>query len=223
MKISMVTGVWKRPEVFKMFAKGVHHLDVDINVIVAGSEGDTSRKMVESEGFNYIEIANQPLATKMNATTLAAKGSDYVICMGSDDVLSQELLNHYIIWMEKGYDFIGVQDFYFYDTKSGKSLYWGGYRDRRRFMHSAGAGRCISSDLMNRWKWQPWKVGDDDMLDNSMQGRIRGKQKILNIRELGVYALDIKSSTNMTPFKKWDNTTFFDSNIIKSKFHYIFD
>lgn len=229
MKISLITGVWKRPEVFKMFAKGVRHLtdnlDIDLNVIVAGSEGKTSKKLVEDEGFIYIEMPNEPLSTKMNATALIAKelGSDYVLCMGSDDVMSVELMQEYIKWMELGYDFIGVLDFYFYDTVSGRALYWGGYRERYRRGVTCGAARCVSSSLMDKWDWQPWKLGHDDYLDNSMEGRIQGKQKILSLKSLKMYALDIKSSTNMTPFERWGNTRFIDANILKNKFSYLFE
>lgn len=226
----MVTGVWKRPEVFEMFAKGVHHLnaeieDLNLEVICAGSEGEKSRKMVEAHGFHYIEIPNKPLAVKMNATTLKAKelDSDYVICMGSDDIIHPDLMREYLKWMQKKTDFIGVTDFYFYDTESGKSLYWGGYRERYRLNVTAGAARVISKQLMNRWDWMPWFTKHDDFLDNSMQGRIRGKIKILNMKSLGLYGLDIKSSTNMTPFEAWDNTEFIDSDIIKEKFDYLFE
>lgn len=76
---------------------------------------------------------------------------------------------------------------------------------------------------MNQWGWKPWRVGDDAMLDNSMQSRIRGRQKILNLKRLGMYALDIKSSTNMTPFELWDNTEYIDPDIIKREFPYIFE
>ena len=225
MKISMVTGLWKRPDVFEMFAKGVHNLGIEIDVIVAGSEGEQSRKMVEAHGFHYIEIPNQPLAKKMNATTLKAKelGSDYVICMGSDDIMSPELMQLYIKFMNEGYEFIGIQDMYFYDTVSRKSLYWGGYRDSKRWMHTAGAARCISSTLMDKWQWQPWKVSDSAFLDNSMQGRIMGRQKVINIRKEGLFALDIKSSTNMTPFARWDNTRLIDTETIKKEFPYVFE
>ena len=108
----MVTGVWKRPEIFEMFAIGVHNLGIDIDVIVAGSEGDKSRAMVEAHGFHYIEIANKPLSKKMNATTLKAKelGADYVICMCSYDIISPELMQEYIKWMVLGYDYIGIID-----------------------------------------------------------------------------------------------------------------
>ena len=225
MKISIVTGVWKRPEVFEMFAQGIKNLGVEVDVIVAGSEGKRSRDMVQAHGFYYGEVANQPLASKMNATTLMAKDlkSDYVICMGSDDIISPGLMQEYLKWMELGYDFIGCQDWYFYDVQSGKAMYWGGYRDRLRRYVTCGAGRVISKKLMDRWKWKPWNIGDSAMLDTSMDGRIRGKQKVLNLKALGLYALDIKSKENMTPFEPWDNTKFIDSGIIKREFPYLFE
>lgn len=222
MNITVVTGVWKRPEVFEMFAKGIKNLGVDVRVIVAGSEGDRSRNMVEAHGFDYIEIKNEPLAEKMNATTLSAKGSDYVICMGSDDIISPELMQEYLKHMKEGYDFIGVTDFYFWDTVGQRALYWGGYRERYRKGVTAGAARCISARLMDEWNWMPWKVEHSKYLDNSMEGRITGSKKILSLKELGLFALDIKSSTNMTPFALWDNTNYIDAQIIKDNFPYLF-
>ena len=222
MRIAMVTGVWRRPEVFEMFAKGVKHLGVDVDVIVAGSEGSRSRRMVEAKGFTYVEVPNQPLAAKMNATTMLAEGYDYVICMGSDDILSPELMKHYLKYMNEGFDFIGIEDCYFYDLRTKRAAYWGGYRERYRQGVTAGIGRCISKKLMEKWEWQPWEVSDSKYLDNSMQGRISGKQVTLNCKELGVYALDIKSVINMTPFKLWDNTSYIDAQIIRDNFKYLF-
>ena len=76
-KLVVVTGIYGRPEIFDFFAKGVkilRHKGLDIECVVAGSEGKQSRDLVEEHNFHYIEIANQPLATKMNATLLKAKG-----------------------------------------------------------------------------------------------------------------------------------------------------
>ena len=53
MKISIVTGVWKRPEVFEMFAQGIKNLGVEVDVIVAGSEGKRSRDMVQARRVIY--------------------------------------------------------------------------------------------------------------------------------------------------------------------------
>ena len=77
MKIAIVTAVWKRHEIFELFAKGIHELEkingVEIVTVVAGSERELSKNLVEKHNFLYIEIPNQPLAEKVNAPLLIAK------------------------------------------------------------------------------------------------------------------------------------------------------
>ncbi len=230
--IAIVTGVWQRPEVFEMFSRGVDYLiknsDFNYHVIVAGSEGERSRKMVESKGYIYLEVPNNPLAAKMNATTIKAGqlGCDYVLCVGSDDVVTPELMRLYSVQIEKGIDFIGVTDFYFFDTVTNKAAYWGGYKDQGRFMHTAGAARLISAKLMARWNWQPWENKHSHILDNSMQEKLSVTPHTavaLSLRKHGVYALDIKSSTNMTPFQLWDNTNFIDLSELKNAMPYVWN
>ena len=167
MRIGIVTAVWKRPEVFEMFAKGVLHLNNNTEheyfVIVAGSEGYKTKNMVEKYGFNYIEIPNNPLATKHNATTIEAKeyDPDYILFLGSDDVIGVELMNLYTKFMKRSIDFIGLKDLYFYDIETDYSSYWGGYVDSR-FGCSAGAGRLISKRLMNLWEWSVFEIKDNN-------------------------------------------------------------
>ena len=218
----IVTGMWKRPEVFKIF--GQHYKGLGIDVIVAGSEGKESEKLAKKYGFHYIEIENQPLATKMNATTLKAKelGYTHVICVGSDDLLSKELIDEYLKLMRKGYDYIGVTDFYFYEMESSKAAYWGGYRDRQRLGHTAGAGRVISRTLLDEWDWKPWDDKDSKYLDNSMQTKLRSSlhpKTTFSLKEKGLLAVDIKSQVNMTPFELWDNTSYIDPKLITDNFN----
>lgn len=229
-KIAICSAVWKRPAVFEMFAKGIKILmektEIEYKVFISGSEGSLSKKMVEKYGFTYIEIPNDPLAAKVNAATYAAQffNPDYILCIGSDDIISPELMKVYETYMRKGIDFIGVTDFYFYDTTSKQAAYWGGYRDERRKGHTAGAGRLISKRLMALWDWGPWENKDSKVLDNSMQNKMRNTPhtiEIFSLKEKGVFALDIKSATNMTPFKLWDNTSYIDAGLIKNKFPYI--
>lgn len=215
LRLAIVTGVWKRPEIFELFAKKtkqLKHKEVDIVVIVAGSEGDKTRKQVEKHGFKYIEIPNQPLAHKMNCTTdLAGKYKcDYVLCVGSDDIITQPLFDFYVEEMKKGTDFVGTLDWYFYDTNTKKFAYWGGYTDRRRG-HTCGAGRLLSSKLMNEFKWKPWDLEHSHVLDNSMQQKltkIEHTSRIISLKKEGLIGLDVKSSTNMTPFELWENTSY---------------
>jgi len=223
MKIAIVTGVWKRPEVFKIFAKGINKLrkikGVEWRVIIAGSEGMRSEAMVGIEGFQYIETPNHPLARKMNTTIEMARiwEADYVLCLGSDDIISPKLMRLFIKHMKQGIDFIGVLDFYFYDMVSKKSMYWGGYIDYRKG-HTCGAGRCLSKNLLNKWGWSIWEDKQSHILDNSMEDKLEATPHTsvkISLAQEGLFAVDIKSSTNMTPFEPWPNTEFIDSKILK--------
>jgi hypothetical protein len=176
--------------------------------------------------YQYIEIPNEPLAAKVNATTYACRNLDvhYVMCVGSDDIMSPELLNAYIPYMKRGVDFIGVTDGYFYDTVSGKSLYWGGYREPYRKGHTLGAFRALSNRLLSEWNWMPWENKDSHVLDKSMQDKLKITPHTIetfSMKSKGVFGIDIKSSTNMTPFAKWDNSEFIDSEIILKHFPYV--
>lgn len=221
MNITICTGVWKRPEVFKLFAKGVKNLPYNIRVIVSGSEGVTSRRLVTSEGFEYIEKRNKPLSNKMNAATQAAKGSDYVICMGSDDIITPEVFALYMRYMKRGYEFIGLEDLYFYDLRSSKALYWAGYSDHRKGL-TVGAGRCISANVMESWNWKPWDDGLNKYLDSSMTAKMNvGKSKSINLKKNGLIAVDLKSKINITPFSKWENAEYINPEIITEKLPYL--
>lgn len=231
-RLVIISSVWKRPEVFEMFAKGIHELEkldgIIITTIISGSEGSKSREMVEKHNFHYHEIPNEPLSEKVNITSYNAQFEypDYILCLGSDDIIHQKLMLYYIELMKKGYDFIGTTDFYFYDTLSKKSLYWGGYREPYRKGFTAGAGRLISNKLLAKMNWKPWEIKDSLQLDGSMQDKlnfIKHSKFTFSLKEKGLFALDIKSSTNMTPFKLWDNTEYIDTKIIKKQFPYVFD
>lgn len=222
LKLAIVTGVWKRPEVFKLFAKHTKRLlksNIDIQVFVAGSEGKTSEDMVRKEGFFYVEMPNHPLAEKMNTPLQMAKqwGADYVLCVGSDDIITPQLLLIYQAYMRAEYDFIGVLDWYFYDLTSKKALYWGGYKDSRKGA-TCGAGRVLSKDLLNKWGWRIWENKHNRILDNSMEEKLKQtthKAVTFSLKDFDIYAFDIKSSTNMTPFEQWPNSRYINAKKIE--------
>lgn len=243
-KLAIVTSVWKRPEVFRMFMSGISNLlgtDFEINLVISQSmwNGDNEFTHLNntssyinalSNGLNslkIIEIPNEPLSAKVNATTFACKnlGVHYVLCMGSDDIISPELLNEYGKHMRKGIDFIGLTDCYFYDTVSKKSLYWGGYLELYRKGQTVGAFRCLSATLLERLDWMPWSYSKTKGLDATMIDKLKkvNYTKIsLSLKSLGMYAVDIKSETNVTKFQKWKNSEFIDNSIIKKQFPFIF-
>jgi hypothetical protein len=224
LRVAIVTAVWKRPDIFEMFAEGVKvlqsvFLNVEFIVCVAGSEGRQCRDMVLKHGFKYVEHPNHPLSAKLNHATLLAKTfqPDYCLMMGSDDLIGVDLMDYYIVQMRKGIDYIYLLDCYFFDTVTKKGLYWAGYRKPHNIGVPAGIGRVISKRILNSLNWICWPLGYDKILDTGFDRalkRLSYSEHGILLREINCFALDIKSSTNMTPFDKWDNSSFVDGRDI---------
>lgn len=232
LRITFITGMWKRPEVFEMFAKGIKKIqtqwsNMDIQCVVAGSEGVHSRSLCEKYGFHYIETNNYPLSDKMNKPLQVAKelNSDYVICLGSDDVMSLELFDLYLEYMNQGYDFIGLIDFYFLNLEKNKAIYWKGYREHSRKGETIGAFRCISKWVLDQLDWELWQSGLTKGLDASMKvklSKLSYRSKSIRLKDENVYAMDIKTSENITPYKEFDNSLVINAEALKSVFFSIF-
>jgi hypothetical protein len=225
MNLTIVTACWKRPEVFELFAQGVKMLQkhfkgrLNITVTCSGSEGEASKKMVEKHGFTYIEIPNQPLGRKMNKAALAAKQHepDYCLFVGSDDIMGVDLMEKYYEEMQKGTDYVYVKDWYFFDLKTRKGLYWAGYDKKVNRGHACGAGRLLSKRIVEALEYKPWYDNKlCNLLDTGFDRRYRGVRYLNPVecgffmRDFDCFGLDIKTSTNMTPFAKWDNSKYID-------------
>jgi hypothetical protein len=212
MKIAVVTAMWKRPQIFKLFAKHIsklNHATVEIRVFVVGSEGNTSRVVAESYGFNYFEMPNDYVSDKFNYGVAQAKKwkPDYVMIAGSDDIMCNDLFSIYVGLMQRKVDFIGLIDFYIFDSSTRRAMYWGGYTTRR-LGEPAGAFRCLSKRLLRKMKWQPFDSGLKRGIDRTLWKKVNSishTQCIFSIAKHNVFAVDIKSDTNINWFHLWEN------------------
>lgn len=206
--------MWQRPEIFKIFATQCLHLQKkygNLELIVTGSESYRSKELALNHGFHYVEQANKPLGKKQNKSVLKAKqlGVDYVICVGSDDLISDKLYEYYLQQFGQGFDFVAPLDCYFIDMPTGNALYWGGYRNQNKGM-TCGAGRALSKEVLKILDWQPWY--DElysDILDTGMDEklkRIPHTRHTFYLKATKTCLIDVKSAVNMTPFDRWDNT-----------------
>jgi hypothetical protein len=233
MKFAIVTAVWKRPEVFEYFAEGIKNLissqpSHEFRTFIAGSEGEQSKQMVEKHGFDYVEIPNNPLAKKHNTAVRLAKSwqPDYVLCLGSDDILSPSAFLSYlkIISTDRTVDIIGTTDLYFYDLMSERAVYWGGYDDDRKG-DMAGAGVMLSARLLDMWGWRPWDIHYNDILDNSIRDKIKRtipcRVETFSLKQQNSISVDLKSDENMTPFELWPNTVFISPSEVLNEFPYL--
>lgn len=219
MKIAIVTAIWQRPEIWDMFKQGVRRLrnqysDVEVEVCVAGSEGIKSQNRCKEKWIHYIEMPNNPLGAKMNAASLLAKktNADYYLLVGSDDIICNNLFDLYLDAADDNIDYTYLMDGYFFDTTTKLALYWGGYRQQRNIGRPLGAGRFLSKRLMEAMNFKCWyDVKLSGLLDQSMDEkmeRIKHTKREIYCKDNNCMLLDIKSSTNMTKFAKWDNTEF---------------
>lgn len=222
MRLAIVTGIWKRPEIFRMFAEGVKVLQdhfkgrLEIVCCVAGSEGITSRNLVNQySNFFYCEVPNHPLGEKMNKAAFLASRlqPNYCLMLGSDDIIGIGLMEKYYAAMQQRVDYVYLMDCFFFDTFSKKGLYWGGYTKNFNRGRALGMGRLISARTLTQLRWICWPPGYDRILDTAFDrqmDRTRCSRLPVTLKHEGLFALDIKSSTNMTQFTQWDNSYFVD-------------
>jgi len=130
---------------------------------------------------------------------------DYIVIIGSDDILDESILAKYHEYMIKGYDFIGILDLYVYNILTDKLCYWPGYSQPIRKGETIGLGRCLSSRLVKKLNYSLWGSNKNKGLDSSMNTKIN---KLSDIKKITFYAkdigicCDIKSETNITSFSK---------------------
>ena len=224
MKVVITSMIWKRPEIFKIWSISICRLinsfpGVEFKVLVAGSEKEISRKQVEFYGFDYVEAPNDPLGNKANLRLQACKkyGADYILFLGSDDILNNKAFAFILDKMEKGFEEIAPIDLYIYDSESRRLIYSKGYTNERKGERLA-IGRAIKTDVLNKVSWNLWRPGINKSLDGSSRKIL---DKYINnpfyyyLKDNDLMIIDIKSEVNLSPFKIRSNHTLINSNKLK--------
>lgn len=146
-------------------------------------------RLIRSDAF--IEGPNRPLGAKWNAAIRYARQewSDYIMILGSDDFLSNDVVDSMADAMGEHHPHIGLHGLYFADHESGSALRWyGGDRP-------AGPGRIIASDLVP--KAGPWPPEQQWAMDAELH-RALGEPKIELIKVgPNSVALDVKYADNI--------------------------
>ncbi|MFL2945241.1 MAG: hypothetical protein ACJZ33_04440, partial [Candidatus Poseidoniales archaeon] len=234
----MLTCVWKRPRLTKIVMNYYSKLKeeikdtVNLEFVAVGSEGKKSRSICEDAGFHYYEYENQPMSEKWQHGLEMTKkyNPDAVIIMGSDDIITKEIIDFYIGKINLGYLLIGIKDFYIYESTLKKLAHWRGYgklNDAHRMDETIGLGRCLARPLLDKIKFDVWgglKLKRN--LDGAMTNRLKefgifpisedncpiinDNGKLLRIGHVGYklnemngFAIDIKSKTNVTNFDRY--------------------
>ena len=208
MKIVVTTMMWKRPEIFRVWAEALRAAAREDmpEVLVAGSEGQRSRALAEGYGFHYIETPNRPIGRKANARFAACRDldPDYVILCGSDDIVSQATWRYYEHKAERGRaDEVNIDDIYHLNSHTGDLAYSPGYKDHRA-AEPVAPWRMLNRSLCDALDWRGWPDDERLFLDGHFYARLDAIPRTvhrIHVRDQGLFVCDIKSQVNMTRWK----------------------
>ena len=230
--IIVLSCVWGRVNITRMFIDGLLKTQEKlkdvynfINIVV-DSDYSNFELFNNNPNFKYFNHQNLPVSNKWNYGLSQCKNFDfdYVLMMGSDDVISDDVLLKYNDFFESGYNYIGLTDLFVYNTIDGKFYYWEGYsKNSGRFGESLGLGRCLHKEIIEHFNHQLWDYGLNRGLDGSMEKRLKTLASVkkinFNSKDYGV-SCDIKSDVNITQLDTFINQLT-ELDIHNEKYSYI--
>jgi len=120
-KILILLPIWKREKITRICLDNLRELKKDLNIDVLCIVSESWAKAAAFEyGFKYVYASNDCLGSKMN---IGVKESlrykwNYLMNLGSDDLISKELFKTYEPHLKKGVDVLGITKVTFLDSVS---------------------------------------------------------------------------------------------------------
>lgn len=188
---------------------------LQLELVVAGSEGAVSKFIAERNDFHYVETPNSPLSFKTNEALKFCKtlNPDAVVIIGSDDLMSENLFKEYTKCFIDEIDYFGFEDFFMYSSQK-QLYYWKGYQGLRSG-ETIGAGRFFSKKLLDLVQWDLWgaeaKEKGLDLLCENKLSQLQLKRHSMKLPQ-GEMLLDIKSGINLTRVALYDDRQLIETN-----------
>lgn len=195
-KLAVIIPFYKRPELTKLCFRNIKRQSkkLGFDVIVAGSEGDESKKL--ARGLKYIEVDNQPLSNKLNALMNKCKKYDGVVIIGSDDFMSDSVIEMYKeidCTKEVYYSF---NDIYIYSAKYKQIR---SDFDYTRAGNGIGVARLYTKPTLKKMNYKIWENDRPKGLDGNADKRLKAK----GIKEVQIdldthFLIDVKLEQNIS-------------------------
>jgi hypothetical protein len=207
MKFLVLVPIYRRYGVLRLFNEGLESLKgkgYNIEVLAVGDLKD--EPIAKELGYRYVNHRNI-LGEKLNVALKEAKKIDFdaMLMLGSDDVLNDKVLDFYISCFEHDYKFVGFTNCYFYDLEKRNMIKWYGYRGERAG-EPIGAWRCFKRELIEELNWELW-ANQHHSIDYTMWQKIKNRSDIIKtILFDDMFIGDLKTSENVTKFRKFDNS-----------------
>jgi len=145
MKVLVFLAVWKRPEITEICFMGLNRLRKNSRLPIECFAVISEESMIglcEKYSIKWTFYKNEPLGEKKNHGLDEAMKLewDFIIEIGSDDLIKDELIEIYESYMPK-YEMFGSKDSIIIDSETGRC---------RRLISDTpyGLGRCISRKVI---------------------------------------------------------------------------
>lgn len=202
MKLLMFLAVWKRPKITEICFMGLNRLrkipGYDINVLAVISE-ESMIPLCEKYDVDWRMTKNHPLGAKKNYGIQQAlrKDFDYLIEIGSDDLLKDEILTAYR-WDAP---VLGLMDFVLLNTENAKC------KSIHTNIPKYGAGRAIERRVLETCQlWNDSKIRglDNDSvqalaINGFMQRGVKCEQPL---------AISLRSSINLWSYESMPGKSY---------------
>lgn len=150
-KILFFLAVWKRPEITELCFMGLKRLMKHLKARTLAVISEKSMiPLCKKYGIDFIEHDNEPLGRKKNAGLTAAMKMDfdYLIELGSDDLILNTLFEYYFPLMRQGEDFFGSNRLLFIDATDGQVRDY--TAQEATYGYGWGLGRCMSRKMIEK-------------------------------------------------------------------------
>jgi len=204
MKLGILTAIWGRPQLTKIYLNRMKYLQEKYGIVCVcvGSENQFTQECLD-RGIIYTDYNNKPVSNKWNHGMLSFRDIDidHVMIMGSDDFASDSFYE-YVMDMIKGKDFTGCHDLYIYGARKGRR----GFGQLFYFTYTGyviGPGRCYSKRILKMMDFTPWDDGRNAGLDGSIARNVKRLggtvvRKSFGMKEEGLFLVDIKTTNNIS-------------------------
>ena len=212
----IITAMHGRPEITRAFCMAVQRIykETGVSTLAIITRNDYENiKLCNTHGIAWMESRNEPLGAKWNTALHYLKDVDLsnVIILGSDDIVSTSFIDYQI---SKGdTDLSAMEDLWFWGLNKKRDGYKTFGHWTSNLCKLLGVGRMVSREVLEKLDWKLW---DDDLrsgLDRSALDRIRGVTKNINyfnLKEEGLFAMDIKYGRNISSLAPSLRTTEFE-------------
>ena len=139
--------VWKRKEITLLCFKYLKQLKEKYNFEVMCVVSESWAKMEAfNHGFKWVEVSNDDLGHKMNVGVDAVMklDFDYMMNLGSDDIINEKLFDIYKPYINKGVDMFGITKVTFIDSQTKEAKVCD-------YQIMIGAGRMISKKYLEQF------------------------------------------------------------------------